>query len=172
MIYLASIVVLLVVAYFVISALFTLLLENEWPVFSRRALVAALIITALGFLMLFIVTLIPSEYWGNRFQHAFAGGFMAVLVCYLAARDLQLNMQLQITRLQFVVLAILLTTTLGVGNELAEFIFQEYVQIFSYQFSATIIDTWLDLASNTFGALVGVIAFTPFIQNSKNKKTT
>ncbi len=116
-------------------------------------------IVAIVVAMLIVVILVPDPALSNRIQHAFAGGFAAFLVCYLAVRDLNIS----INKFQFFVFSSLIVTALGVGNELAEFIFQEYIPIFPFQFAETPIDTWLDLVSNSVGVIVGALCFTPFI---------
>lgn len=121
------------------------------------------IIVATVVAVLIVVIIVPDPALSNRIQHAFAGGFAAFLVCYLVVRDLHIPLN----QFQFVVFSTLIVTALGVGNELAEFVFQEYIPIFPFQFSETPIDTWLDLVSNTIGIVLGAICFVPWLKPVK-----
>lgn len=107
--------------------------------------------------------LIPSIELGNRFIHAAGGGFMGVLVCFLAVK----HSGIVIDRTRLAVLCLLLVTTLGVFNEIAEFYLQYYIGFVS---APHIYDTWLDLISNMFGYMVAVAALLPF-HNPKTKRT-
>lgn len=94
---------------------------------------------------------------GNRLLHLFGGGFLAVCMCWLVVRDADLPM----TPLQFVVLAGLTATALGVCNEILEYFLQHYS---SLSFAKTADDTWLDLISNLVGTVLGAVCFAPFIK--------
>ena len=120
-----------------------------------KALRSMAVILATVVAILIVVWIIPDPALSNRIQHAFAGGFAAYLVCILVVRDLKLPMR----QFQFVVFSILTVTALGVGNEVAEFMFQEYIPLFPFLFAETPIDTWLDLVSNSVGIAVGAICF-------------
>jgi len=111
---------------------------------ARRSLLYAALIY--GAVALF-VWLLPSLWWGNRIQHAFGGGFLAYFICYRIALDLALP----VDRYTFFIIAVLIVTTLGVGNELMEFVVQTTT---GHIFSPDATDTWLDLASNTIGLLL------------------
>jgi len=105
----------------------------------------------------YIVALnIPIEWLANRFMHGFCGGCMALFTCFLAYKD----SKMRITRFQFALFSFLVVTALGVGNEIMEFVFQNFTDAV---FADTINDTWFDLISNTIGCLVAVIVLLPFL---------
>lgn len=97
-----------------------------------------------------IVFLIKDPEFSNRFQHAIAGGFLAMLVSYLAFKD----SQAKINKLQMILLSILIVTFLGVLNEIAEFLGEIFT---SLVFADNIYDTWYDLTSNLFGIILGCV---------------
>jgi hypothetical protein len=103
---------------------------------------------------------IPSIALGNRVLHTFGGGFLALLTCFLVVRDTKL----EISRLQFFIISFAVVTTLGVGNELLEFFFQNVTTIV---FADTISDTWLDLVSNTVGILLASAVLLPLLGKKK-----
>jgi len=74
---------------------------------------------------------------------------LAFLTCVLATRDARVN----VDRGRFILLALLIVTALGVGNELAELALQSLTK---FPFTDSLIDTWLDLLSNTTGALIAI----------------
>lgn len=126
--------------------------RRVWTVFAI-ILCAETVFFTIGFLL-------GSEVgFGNRFQHAIAGGFVAFSVCYLGARD----SGVRLTRFQFFIISGLIVTALGVGNELAEFFFQETLGTIS---AHTTIDTWQDLLSNTIGILLAACVFIPLHKKS------
>lgn len=92
----------------------------------------------------------------NRALHVFGGGFAAYLACVFAARAAGLT----IGRARFFVVAALVVTALGVGNELVELVLQRY---FGLTFAAGPLDTWLDLASNTVGIALAALILAPFV---------
>ena len=96
----------------------------------------------------------------NRLLHALGGGALGTLTCYLATKDSKVN----ITTFQFFIFSFLLVTALGVGNELLEFFLQETT---GEIFSNSNIDAWLDLASNTVGALLASAVFVPIFSKLK-----
>lgn len=112
--------------------------------------------------LIFTISLgVPDRGFGNRLLHAFGGGFLSFLICFLVVRD----SGLKITRLQFFIFSLFVVTFLGVTNEIAEFFLQNYL---AFHFADTINDTWLDLISNTVGALIGSVCFVPFIKSAKS----
>ena len=96
----------------------------------------------------------------NRILHTFGGGFVTFFVCFLVVKDTNL----QISRFQFFVFSFLVTVSLGAANEILEYFLQNYLN-FSFAKSAN--DTWLDLISNTFGALIAATILVPFIKKDK-----
>jgi len=97
-----------------------------------------------------IVFLIRDPELANRFQHAIAGGFLTMLISYLAFKD----SQVEINKLQIILLSVLVVTFLGVLNEILEFIIQINTNLV---FADNLNDTWLDLTSNFFGIMLGNI---------------
>jgi hypothetical protein len=143
--------------YFILSCCLALFFEWRWPQFTlKKSLRAIGIIFAVAVLVMVAMESVESRELANRIEHAVGGGFLAFLVCYLVARD----MGQRITRFQFFVLAFLTVTALGVANEIIEFIAQEH---FGIVLAKNLNDTWLDLISNTLGALFAAACFVPRI---------
>jgi hypothetical protein len=92
---------------------------------------------------------------GNRLLHIFGGGFLSFLICFFAVKDSELS----ISSFQFFSFSFLLVITLGVGNEILEFFLQNYAH---FSFAQNVNDTWLDLISNAFGAIIAMACLTPF----------
>jgi hypothetical protein len=76
-----------------------------------------------------------------------------VLTTFFATRASGVSM----SRFQFFCLSLLIATSFGVANELAESVFQIG---FGLSFAPNIADTWLDLWANSIGAMIGVCTFT------------
>ncbi len=57
--------------------------------------------------------------------------------------------------------------TLGVGNEIIEFLLHNYTGL---QFSTAINDTWLDLVSNTVGAVLAGILLSKLIKEHSRSR--
>ncbi len=154
--YLIAITVGLCVAYFILLFLFWFFFENkkaEIPKNSFRSIILIILLSLAGYV---VVLNIPDLELGNRFLHAFGGGFLAFMVCFLVVKD----STLPITKFQFFVFSALIVTALGVSNELLEFFLQHYFGLIS---SASTTDTWLDLLSNTVGSIIASTCFVPFI---------
>jgi hypothetical protein len=151
----------LCVMYFVLSYCLAHFFEWEGPHFSFGKTARSLSLILLGASAVFVaMNLVEDRQLANRIEHAFGGGFLAFLVCYLVARD----MGRPITRFQFFVLSFLVVTALGVANEVLEFFAQEY---FGVVLAKNLNDTWLDLISNTTGALIGAALFVPILGKMK-----
>ncbi len=122
-------------------------------------------LSLLGYAIAFSITDIELS---NRFLHAFGGGFMAFMTCFLSARD----SHIALNKIRFLFFSLLIITTLGVASELIEFLFQN---LSHFVFAETINDTWLDLASNLVGSFIGAIVLFPFlnfnIEHSSYKNT-
>ena len=91
------------------------------------------------------------------------GGVVAFVMFFLVVRDTRTAL----TRLQFFILGFLIVTALGVANELLEFFLQQTTGII---FNDDIFDTWLDLFSNTNGALLAGGLLTMLIPRNKAEK--
>ena len=111
---------------------------------------------------LWAVQLVPDTFWANRLQHAFGGGFMALVVYIFALRDSDISLRI----FQAVIFGILIVTALGVGNELLELTLQTFTGV---QFTHYLTDTWLDLLSNTVGVLAGAFLLFPWYQRILHK---
>lgn len=158
--YLVAITLSLCISYFALFFISPFFFENRLPKIGLKSLVSVVLIFILSFLGYFIAFNIQDPEIGNRFLHGFGGGFTALLVCFLAVKD----SNLQIRKFQFTIFSLLVVTALGVANEILEFFLQNYTGIV---FSTSVNDTWLDLISNTVGMLIAVISFTPFVNIKK-----
>lgn len=145
------------VAYFILFFLYSYFFKNKFTALEDRNLYSVAIIVAANIVAYGISFAIPDRELSNRVLHALGGGFMAFLVCYLVVRDLKLD----IGRFQFFIFSFLIVMTMGIGNEVIEWFGQTYMHMI---FAATPDNTWLDLVSNIFGALVGGFCFTPFVK--------
>lgn len=154
--YLVAISVSLCILYIILFFLFPELFNQERRKIELSSVKSVVLILLLSFFGYFIAFNISDTEWSNRFLHGFGGGFMALLVCFLVIRDTKLK----INKFQFLVLSILIVTTLGVANEILEFLLQNYV---GFTFATSINDTWLDLTSNAVGSLVAATSFVPLI---------
>lgn len=96
---------------------------------------------------------------GNRVLHAFGGGFLAFMTCYLVVKD----SRLAIYRFQFFLFAFMAVISLGVANEIMEYFGQNYA---GQLFAPNINDTWLDLISNCVGALIAAVCFVPLVKSA------
>ena len=83
----------------------------------------------------------------NFFQHAVGGGLACGLVCIVLLQAFSLHL----SKFSLLVIIIAAVSTLGVMNELLEFVLQSTTPL---MFSFDNADTWRDLAANTAGALL------------------
>ncbi len=151
----------LVIAYFFLGFLFSQLFQSKFTKFNTNYIFSAVAIFWLSIAGYFLVELIPDPEMANRVLHAYGGGFLATLVCFLSIKDTNLKLN----KLQFSVISILTVTTLGVGNEIVEYFLQNYAG-FSF-FSTTPNETWHDLISNLVGTLIGVLSLVWFVPRVK-----
>jgi hypothetical protein len=150
----------MVATYFVLLFFYPLFFQQplrQVGVRSLRSVALILVVFAAAWI---VSSSLPDLSWGNRILHIFGGGFLAFLICFLGVRD----SKVRIHRFQFIIISILIVETLGVGNELLEFVLQD---VFHFTLATSINDTWLDLASNTVGALLGAAIFMPFMKNQR-----
>jgi hypothetical protein len=129
--------------------------NNALPKITSKSFVSIIFIAILSLAGYGIAYSMPDPIVANRFIHAFGGGFMAFLTCFLVIKDTKIKLN----AFQFFVFSLLIVTALGVANEILEFFLQNY---FGLAFSDYINDTWLDLISNTIGSLVGAVCLMPF----------
>lgn len=129
------------------------------PKLRRRSMFSIIYIVILYLAALsvgILITIFHPEL-GNRILHAVGGGVLAIVTCFFAIKD----SGLKIKPFQFFVIGILVATFLGVGNEIAEYLLQNYFGIISAE---SINDTWLDLVSNTIGATLAAVSLSPFFR--------
>ncbi len=136
-----------IAAYFVLLFLFPYFFRQPLPRVARRSVQSLAYVVIVTSFFFIVSAVVPDEDFGNRILHSLGGGFVAMLICFYAARD----SKVRISKFQFFVLSFLLVTALGVGNEIAEFFGQNYAGLV---FAPNINDTWLDLISNTVGLLL------------------
>jgi hypothetical protein len=161
--YLIAITVFLCIAYFVLVQFFSYFFEHKLAKIPSGAFLSLVIIAVLSFVGHIVSYSIPNPELGNRVLHAFGGGFMAFLTCFLVVKDIKLK----ISKFQFFILSMLIVTALGVGNELLELLLQTFKVLV---FAGHVYDTWYDLVSNTVGSLIAAVCFVPYI-NYRNKKS-
>lgn len=152
MLFLITTILIFSITYCVLYLALLWIISEKWPNFTPRSIYSLVLLAALNVLLFALYLFIPSEFWGNRIQHAIGGGMLAFFMFWLVIRDTQTHL----TRLQFFTLGFLVVTALGVANELLEFVAQHYTSII---FAGSIYDTWWDLLSNTAGACVGGLLF-------------
>jgi hypothetical protein len=140
--------------------LFPLFFTQKTAPLAKRSWISIAWIIGLSLAIYVVSNTIPSIALGNRVLHTFGGGFLAFLTCFLVVRDTKL----EIARLQFFIFSFFVVTTLGVGNEVLEFFFQNVTTVV---FADTISDTWLDLVSNTVGILLASAALLPLLGRKK-----
>ncbi len=158
--YLVFLVIALSLAYIILSFLLSWFFTGKNPVFPKHSPYSVFAIGITSLLIILGTYLIPDIAIANRLLHALGGGFMAFFICFLVTKDINLP----ITKFQFLFISFLTVTSLGVANELAEGFLQNYT---SMVFAPTINDTWLDLASNTIGAMIGSIFFGALFKGKK-----
>jgi hypothetical protein len=131
--------------------------------FGKETIFSIILIGFSSLLGYFLISNISNVDIWNRLLHAFGGGFLAFMVCFLVVK----NNDFKINKWQFFILSTLIVTALGVANEILEFILQYYFNIISAE---SINDTWLDLISNSVGIAIAGIIFTPFVHIKKEIK--
>jgi hypothetical protein len=147
------------ITYFCLFFLITRFFKSTAALPPRRALVSLLFTFLFVIIGYAIIFTLPHPIWGNRFQHGFCGGFISFLLYFFVVKDSGVILN----KFQFFVFGVLVVTTLGVGNELLEYVLHNY---FSMVMSTYINDTWLDLISNTTGLLLASVCFVPFLNTS------
>ena len=116
-----------------------------------------LLLSSVGYAIAFSL---PGLEAGNRFLHAYGGGGMGMVTCFLAWR----NSGVKAGTFQFYVLASFIVIALGVASEIAEFILQ---QLTGVVLARSVTDTWLDLVSNVVGIIVAGVCLVPFLRTFK-----
>ncbi|MDP3956140.1 MAG: hypothetical protein Q8Q18_02765 [bacterium] len=147
-----------------LCAMYTLCLVIV-PVFFKEAhsakdsfsLRSVAVILATYTMVVYVVFAQRDVEWGNRLLHTFGGGLCAYLAYALAVRDAKMSQ----SRWRLVFFGVLVITSLGVINELAEFALSYVVD---YEFARNIFDTWFDLTSNTIGLSIGALIMLPVMK--------
>ncbi len=144
------------VSYLALLYLFPLFFNGKMPRVGVQTLLAIPLVAVASLFIFLLAYSIPDPQLSNRVLHAVGGGFLSFLLCFFAMR----NSDTLITRFQFVVFSILVVTTLGVGNEILEFVLHRYA---GFIFLMNPLDTWLDLLSNTVGLSIAALLVWPFL---------
>jgi hypothetical protein len=142
--------------YLALLYLFTYFFTGRLPTLGPRSFYTALGVVVLSLAGYGVSFSYPDPEIGNRILHAFGGGFLAFLMCFLVWRETKLP----ITIFQFTVFSALIVTAMGVGNEMLEFFLQNYRDLL---FARDPNDTWLDLISNTVGLAIAAGLLLPFM---------
>lgn len=150
----------LCLSYFILHHFLPIFFEKEKGKLGYGSIYSIVFIALASLAVTYVSFIVPNIEWGNRILHAFGGGFLAFLVCFLVVK----NGSIDLTKFQFFIISALIVSTLGVTNEIIEYVLQEYFGLLS---AISIEDTWLDLVSNTIGLLIAAIIFTPFINSKK-----
>jgi hypothetical protein len=158
MTYLFSITAGMCISYFALHWVFATFFKSRLlPTQSPFSLMSLGIIVLLSLASYALAGWVSNPELSNRLLHMLGGGFLAMATCFLVVRDSQFI----VSRTQFLLLSFLVVMALGVGNEIVEFVLQNY---FYWKFAQTVNDTWLDLISNLLGALAGGVVFTPWVK--------
>src|SRR3989338_874868 len=145
------------VAYVVLFFGFPFFFTNSFSKIHRGSIASIVSIFVCYFVVLFLSSSISSPELANRILHTLGGGSLVVLICFLAVKD----SGVKIKSFQFFIMSISIAILFGVANEILEYILQNH---FGFIFADSVNDTWLDLISNTVGALLASICLIPFIK--------
>lgn len=149
--YLAAITVGMVVIYSVLYVGFQKIFAQKYKSFSRKSLFSIVILTILSIATYYIsFNFFIDPVLGNRFLHAFGGGFILFLVVHAALQDAGIILKRSIV----FIAGLMLVTLLGLFNEVLEAFLQQRVD---FVFSPSLTDTLLDLVSNTVGFLLAYL---------------
>ncbi len=143
--------------------LFPLFFNNSLASLTKRSLFSIICIILIWVAVWHISGQILDLGWSNRFLHVFGGGFLSLLVCFLVVFD----SKLAIGKFRFFVFSFLIVLSLGVANEILEYFLEEFT---SLSFATTANDTWMDLISNTIGALIAAACLVPFVRSAKQNQ--
>ncbi len=149
------------VIYALLLFLYSIFFKSALPIFRWRFAYSLIYILLLYAAVSFSAGAIEDLDLSNRVLHVFGGGFLAFFVCFLVVKDLGLR----ISKFHFAVFSLLVVSALGVANEITEYFLQNYT---SLSFATSANDTWMDLMSNSLGAVIGALCLVPFI-SAKSK---
>lgn len=145
------------IAYLILFFGIPFFFTNSLPKIYRYSMVSIVWILVFYFAVLVLSSVLLDPELANRILHTLGGGSLIVFVCFLAIKD----SKTKINRFQFFTIAISVATLFGVANEIFEFILQNH---FGFIFANSINDTWLDLISNTIGAILASVCLIPFLK--------
>lgn len=157
--YLYALAVLMSVSYIGLYYAFPFFVRDPLPRVTRRQGFVCLAFLAAAGILFYLSTMVGDLWWGNRFLHAIGGGFLATIICAVAARDSRASL----TYLQWLILTILIVIALGVANELTELALET---ITGEIYAPTTTDTQLDLLSNLLGTLLGLVVTWPWLRRT------
>lgn len=164
MLYLLLITIGICVEYVGMFYLFPYLFSQKTYSLGKENIKSLIYIVCISLLSYFVYYLIPDGEFENRVLHGLSGGFVSIVACFFAAKDLQVFKQFSVNRIQYFVFSFLVVMFLGIVNEIAECFLQN---VFGFIAAATINDTWFDLMSNLIGALTALVVTIPFIEAKK-----
>lgn len=146
----------IVISYAVLFVAVPWFFKQSHVAITKRSLwsIVSIILLIAGISL--IIFNVQSEFWGNRIQHCFAGGFLMTFVLFRVIKDTGVRLD----PVRFFLMSGMLVTTLGVTSEMLEFFLQTTTHLV---FAESINDTWWDLLSNAVGATIGGLLFAPFI---------
>ncbi|MEK7672881.1 MAG: hypothetical protein AAB373_03280 [Patescibacteria group bacterium] len=147
----------MVSAYFMLFFLLPYFFEKPVPKLKLKSLYSVIFIIIFSLFVYEFTDRMANHELGNRILHAVAGGFLAFVTCFLAARD----GQLKITGFQFFFFSLLLVIAFGVANEFLEAYLQNHTTII---FAPNVNDTWFDLISNFVGAIIAAGILMPLFK--------
>jgi hypothetical protein len=164
--YLSSVLVGICILYIVFFFLFQKLFgKNEKISRLKKRSFASIALLVITSVVVYVVSyyVIPDRELGNRFLHAFGGGFTLFLMCLLAMRDADV----MISRKIFFITCFIVVTVFGTCNEIIEIILQYYTD---FLFSPTLFDVALDITSNTLGFFIASLCLVRFTLYQPSQK--
>lgn len=152
--------ILYVVTYGTLFALLPLFFGQPIPRPTRSSVYSVVLLIIAIEVAFYLVDAFLLPPLSNRVLHMVGGGMLAYFLYYCVMNDLKIS----VPRVQFFMLGFMVVTTLGVANELLELVLHvTRLRVFPI----IDIDTWLDLANNTSGAIVAGVPLT-YIYQQKN----
>lgn len=125
---------------------------------SKKSLLTIFFLSCFFYFISYFV--IKDEILGNRFLHAFGGGFMAFFTTLLVLKDNKVVLSKRL----LLILGFAIVLTFGLLNEVIELFLQNHT---SYLFAQSREDTLLDLTSNTIGFLILFVMVTLYPGDQK-----
>lgn len=148
-----------IISYFLFTYFFQIFFQQK---FSKMifSIFDILIFSCIFIFFIYVSNfIIDSELW-NRIQHAFWWWFTIVMILFFSLKA----SLLKISKIQFFFLSFFIASTFWVFNEMIEFLWQNYLDMF---FAPDINDIWLDLYANEFWILLWSIVFSIILKTKK-----